>query len=120
MKQQQQFVAHLLEPSGDGYAPVAWSPAAAAVAVTDDRDVIRADYEADVDLLDAVLPLSALTDRVATGWLLAFVPQGAAVAAIDGPATIDELTHLEVRSVVRRRADIARGTVTLTTRLLQP
>ncbi len=117
MKQQQQFVAHLLEPSGDGYAPVAWSPAAAAVAVTDDRDVIRADYEADVELLDAELPLSALTDRVRTGWLVAF---GDAPSGMATPLDQLSRTLLEVRSVVRRRADIARGTLTLTTRLLKP
>ena len=111
----QEFLAHILAPSGGAqFTAAPWSPLAAAVTATDDRDAIRADYEADVDLLDAELPLSALTDRVRTGWLVAFgdAPSG---------TTIDDLSRtLEVRSVVRRRADIGRGTVTLTTRLLKP
>ena len=109
-------MAHILAPSGgDQFTAAPWSPLAAAVTATDDRDVIRADYEADVDLLDAELPLSALTDRVRTGWLVAFGD------APSGTATIDELSRtLEVRSVVRRRTDTGRGTVTLTTRLLKP
>lgn len=116
MTYQQQFVLHVLAPTDAdaGYEAAAWSPVAATVGDVDVRDVIRSDYEADVDLQDAVLPLSPATDALRVGWLVAF---GAAPPA--GASTIDELAGRELRIVVRRRVDVGAGVLTLTTRRLR-
>ena len=110
-----QYLAHVLAPDGDGFAPAAWSPVAATVRSVDDRDAIRADYEADVELQECVVPLSPVTDAARVGWLLAF---GAAPPA--DPTAVDALKEgRELRFVVRRRIDPGAGTLTLTTRLLR-
>ena len=109
----QRFVAHLLAPDGDGYRAAAWSPLAVEVLSVDASDAIRADYETDVDLLEAALPLSPLTDAVEVGWLVAFGPTPPA-----GTAAIDGLKG-ELRLVVRRRPDLGAATLTLTTRRLR-
>ena len=68
-----------------------------------------------MDLLDAELPLSAATDAVETGWLLAFGP-----APPSASSTIDDLAPgRELRSVLRRRANVGAATLTLTTRRLR-
>ena len=106
---QPEFVAHVLAPDGEGFAPVAWSPLAATVHAVDDRDAIRADYEANVDLQEAVVPLGPVTDAARLGWLLAFgdAPPAEATA-------VDDLKEgRELRFVVRRRIDPGAGTLTL-------
>ena len=111
----QEFVAHVLAPQDGGFAPVAWSPAPVTVRAVDDRDTIRGDYEADVELQEAETVLSPLTDGARVGWLLAF---GAAPTA--DAADIEALAAgRELRIVVRRRIDPGAGKLTLTTRLLR-